>query len=107
MRSMIRPTTAIAFIWGAMLATTAVAQVTQQAPSMKTGPSSYKLNPAREARINALMAKMSLEDKVGQMTQVTLDVVLKSGTSVDASDPVQIDPGKLKEALETYHVGSI
>ncbi len=108
---MFRPTTAMAIIWGAMLATAAAAQTTQQAPTlkpaMKAAPAAYKLNPAREARINALMAKMSLEDKVGQMTQVTLDVVLKTGTSVDASDPVQIDPAKLKEALETYHVGSI
>jgi beta-glucosidase len=92
-RSMIRTTIAFACIWGAMLATTATAQT--------------KLDPAREARINALMAKMSLEDKVGQMTQVTLDVVLKTGAAIDPANPVQIDPVKLKEALETYHVGSI
>lgn len=101
---MFRPTIAIVFIWGAMFATTASAQ---KVASAQTKPVAYRLDPAREARINALMGKMSLEDKVGQMTQVTLDVVLKTGTAVDPANPVQIDPVKLKEALETYHVGSI
>ena len=61
-------------------------------------------DPAREKRIDALLSKMTLEEKVGQMTQVTLDVVLNTG---DPKDPVKLDPAKLKEALVTYHVGSI
>lgn len=64
-------------------------------------------NPAREKRIDDLLSRMTLGEKIGQMTQVTLDVVLKTGDAQDPSDPVRIDPDKLKEALVTYHVGSI
>src|ERR1700761_3041093 len=53
-------------------------------------------------KVDALIAKMTLEEKVGQMTEVTSDVVSKSNT-----DPHQIDPEKLKEAIMKYHVGSI
>ncbi|TDW99210.1 glycoside hydrolase family 3 N-terminal domain-containing protein [Dinghuibacter silviterrae] len=52
-----------------------------------------------QSRVDDLLSKMTLEEKIGQMTQVTLDVVLRPG--------VHIDTAKLKQALETYHVGSI
>ncbi len=57
---------------------------------------------AGEARIDALLAEMTLEEKVGQMTQVTLEVITENNTS-----PQRIAPAKLREALETYHVGSV
>ncbi len=53
-------------------------------------------------KVDALVAKMTLEEKVGQMTEVTLDVVSKSNAS-----PHALDPDKLKEAIMKYHVGSI
>lgn len=56
-----------------------------------------------EALVQAMLAKMSLEEKVGQMTQVTLAVVGDD----DANDGKTLDPGKLKEAIHKYHVGSI
>lgn len=55
-----------------------------------------------DKKADALIAKMTLEEKVGQMTQVTLDEVSKSGGSKH-----EIDPGKLKDAIQKYHVGSI
>ncbi|HZX57493.1 MAG TPA: glycoside hydrolase family 3 N-terminal domain-containing protein, partial [Mucilaginibacter sp.] len=65
---------------------------------------SYKKAPesALDKKVDALIAKMTLEEKVGQMTEVTLDVVSKANTS-----PHQLDPAKLKEAIMKYHVGSI
>ncbi len=57
---------------------------------------------ALDKKVDALIAKMTLEEKVGQMTEVTSDVVSKSNT-----DPHQLDPDKLKEAIMKYHVGSI
>ena len=57
---------------------------------------------ALDKKVDALIAKMTLEEKVGQMTEVTLDVVSKSNTSTH-----QLDPDKLKEAIMKYHVGSI
>ncbi|MFN5844403.1 MAG: glycoside hydrolase family 3 N-terminal domain-containing protein, partial [Flavobacteriia bacterium] len=49
---------------------------------------------------------MSIEEKVGQTCQVTLDVVSKFNGST-AADPAEIDEEKLKEALIDYKVGSI
>src|SRR5471030_555250 len=57
---------------------------------------------ALDKKVDALISKMTLEEKVGQMTEVTLDVVSKSNTS-----PHQLDADKLKEAIMKYHVGSI
>jgi beta-glucosidase len=55
-----------------------------------------------DKKVDALIAKMTLEEKVGQMTEVTLDVVSKSNASSH-----QLDPDKLKDAILKYHVGSI
>jgi beta-glucosidase len=57
-----------------------------------------------DPRVKDLLAKMSIEEKIGQMTQVNLNVILKDGYgSKDAS----IDPGKLDTAVSVYKVGSI
>ena len=61
-----------------------------------------KPTSALDKKVDALIAKMTLEEKVGQMTQVTLDEVSKAGYSKH-----EIDPEKLKEAIQKYHVGSI
>lgn len=55
-----------------------------------------------DKKVDALIAGMTLEEKVGQMTEVTLDVISKSNASSH-----QLDPDKLKEAIMKYHVGSI
>ncbi|HMN49702.1 MAG TPA: glycoside hydrolase family 3 N-terminal domain-containing protein [Ignavibacteriaceae bacterium] len=56
-------------------------------------------------RVKDLLAKMTLEEKVGQMTQVTLQVVSKvQGTR---NQMHQLDDAKLEEAIKKYHVGSI
>ena len=48
---------------------------------------------------------MTLEEKVGQMTQITLQAVSKTQGTVDQK--FEIDPEKLKDAIIKYHVGSI
>lgn len=55
-------------------------------------------------KIETLIKQMTLEEKVGQMTQVTLAVVAKGGW---ANQDGSIDPAALKKAIEDYHVGSI
>jgi len=55
-----------------------------------------------DKKVDALIAKMTLEEKVGQMTEVTSDVVSTTTNGVH-----QIDPAKIKEAILKYHVGSI
>jgi beta-glucosidase len=54
------------------------------------------------AKIEALLRKMSVEEKVGQMTQLTIDMV----TSGEHQD-VRIDSVKLEKAVNRYGVGSI
>ena len=55
-----------------------------------------------DKKVDALIAKMTLEEKVGQMTEVTSDVVSTTTNGVH-----EIDAAKLKEAILKYHVGSI
>ena len=57
------------------------------------------------AKVDRLLAQMTLEEKVGQMTQITIQVVSK--TRGTANHKHEIDPDKLKEAITKYHVGSI
>jgi len=55
--------------------------------------------------IDALLKKMTLEEKVGQMTQVTLQVV--SDQPLTTTQPYILNPEKLEEAITKYHVGSL
>ncbi|MEZ5426964.1 MAG: glycoside hydrolase family 3 N-terminal domain-containing protein [Pyrinomonadaceae bacterium] len=52
--------------------------------------------------IAALMQKMTLEEKVGQMTQLEIGQITSGGDS-----NIEIDPAKLKKVVEDYKVGSI
>lgn len=58
-----------------------------------------------EQKVERLLAEMTLEEKVGQMTQLTLQAVSSQrGTSEQAH---RLDREKLEEALLQHHVGSI
>lgn len=56
--------------------------------------------------IEAIIAKMSIEEKVGQMTQINLDVISK-GEVFNLVEPHELDPVKLDSAINYYYVGSI
>jgi beta-glucosidase len=60
--------------------------------------------PNLEARRKAdeLLAKMTLEEKVGQMTQLEISMV-----STGRDQQIRIDPAKLEKAIAKYGVGSI
>jgi beta-glucosidase len=53
-----------------------------------------------------LVAQMTLEEKIGQMAQITIDVVCK-GEDTPPTSTLQIDVDKLRDAVVNYHVGSI
>ena len=53
-------------------------------------------------RIDDLLKRMTLEEKVGQMTQLTIEMIV---TGRDQN--VKIDPAKLEKAIVKYGVGSI
>lgn len=58
-----------------------------------------------DSKVNALVAKMTLEEKVGQMTQVTIQAVSAQRGTV--TTPHRLDKEKLKDAIINHHVGSI
>jgi len=66
--------------------------------ALKTRPRA----PDYSQKIEALLRRMTLEEKVGQMTQLTLEMVV---TGHDQT--VQIDHAKLQKAINRYGVGSI
>ena len=70
-------------------------------------PASPKNDLLVEGQINTLLGKMSLEEKVGQMTQVTVDMILVTDSSNSVIEPQQIDTAKLRRAVLDYKVGSI
>src|SRR5947199_3661858 len=53
-------------------------------------------------RIEALLSRMTLEEKVGQMTQLQIGMV-----TTGRDQEIQIDPAKLEKAVVKYGVGSI
>ncbi|HEX8492534.1 MAG TPA: glycoside hydrolase family 3 N-terminal domain-containing protein [Pyrinomonadaceae bacterium] len=63
-----------------------------------------RTKPARDntRRIEALLARMTLEEKVGQMTQLQIGMI-----STGRDQEIQIDPVKLEKAIVKYGVGSI
>lgn len=66
-----------------------------------------KLNGSEEDEfIGMMLEKMSIEDKVGQMTQLNLGFLSSSLNQHDGK-PKQVDWDKVKTAVETYRVGSI
>ena len=58
-----------------------------------------------DEQVKELLSKMTLEEKVGQMTQVTIQAVSKVQGTKDQKH--QLDKTKLEDAIKKYHVGSI
>ncbi len=53
--------------------------------------------------VDEKLASMTVEEKVGQMTQVTLGILRDD----EVDDGKSIDPEKLSEAIHKYHIGSV
>lgn len=66
-----------------------------------------KTTPEIERKIDDIMAKMSLEEKVGQMAQYTVDLIGKGGNAFFSKEPFEIDPTMLDTVIGQYKVGSI
>lgn len=62
--------------------------------------------PEKDPEIAALISQMTIEEKVGQMTQLNLDVVCE-GDVYKLVEPHHLQADKLRKALVQYHVGSI
>lgn len=70
-----------------------------QAPAQK--PAS---NDEVNARVQKLLSQMTLEEKAGQMTQIDIRNILNNGYG---NTDQKLDPAKLKEVIQKYHVGSL
>jgi beta-glucosidase len=57
--------------------------------------------PGVDAKVENLLSRMSLEEKVGQMTQLTIDKI------IDQKNEPVIDKIKINEILVKHHIGSI
>ena len=60
-----------------------------------------------EQEIEALIKKMTVKEKVGQMAQITLDVIGKGNDRYTSFEPLQLDEKEVKKALGDYHIGSV
>lgn len=74
--------------------------VAQNQPTMPADSASI------DARVTELMANMSLVDKVGEMTQFSIDV-LSVGQPYNLAEPHRLDTAKLRKVLLDLRVGSI
>ena len=63
-------------------------------------------NSSSIERAKALLSKMTLEEKVGQMTQLTIEMISK-GVGNDISKPHAVDTAKLRNVIVNLGVGSI
>ena len=59
-----------------------------------------------ESAVKEKLAKMSLEEKVGQMTQITIDVVTDMPASY-GTGKFTLDEGKLDTIIRIHKVGSL
>lgn len=60
-----------------------------------------------DQRVEKIMSQMTLEEKVGQMTQITLDVVGNGKDIYSSGIPFEFNNERLEKALLKYHVGSV
>ncbi len=73
--------------------------------SFKTRTSSSEDETA--AKVKELLSRMTLEEKVGQMTQVTLDVLTFGPDHLSSYEPVVLDTAMLRKAFGKYFIGSV
>ncbi|NDV94809.1 beta-glucosidase [Dysgonomonas sp. 521] len=59
-----------------------------------------------ERKAAEIVSKMTLAEKIGQMSQIAIDIVCK-GQDSPSNSTLEIDVDKLRHAIVEYHVGSI
>jgi beta-glucosidase len=82
-----------------------IVAITLVALAAASSPAGAQARRGIESRIDSVLALMTLEEKVGEMTQLTIGTV---GSTRGTPDSVlQIDSVKLDDALLNHHVGSL
>jgi len=62
---------------------------------------------AIDQKVKSLLSKMTLEEKVGQMAQITMDVITNGKDRYSSYEPVALNQQQLEHALVKYKVGSV
>lgn len=57
--------------------------------------------------VEDLLAKMTIEEKAGQMAQLTLDVITEGPSIVESYEPLRLDTAELRHAIVDLNLGSI
>ncbi|TKC00618.1 glycoside hydrolase family 3 N-terminal domain-containing protein [Pedobacter cryophilus] len=60
-----------------------------------------------DVKVATLLQKMTLQEKVGQMAQITLDVITKGPDRFSSDEPVVLDEVAMKKAFGVYKLGSV
>ncbi len=60
-----------------------------------------------DKEVSSILSQMTLEEKVGQMAQITLDVIGTGESRYTSTEPFSIDSAKLRDTLINYHIGSV
>lgn len=72
---------------------------------MPTKTRKQKFSNSIDKKVKSLISKMTLEEKVGQMTQITLQAVSVQAKTKDQEHILDLE--KLKKAIVKYNIGSI
>lgn len=67
----------------------------------------FSVDAETEKKIDKIIGELTLQEKVGQTCQVTLDALLATDSTGKLLSPLQFDPEKYNEALCEYRIGSI
>ncbi|NND95249.1 MAG: beta-glucosidase [Flavobacteriales bacterium] len=74
--------------------------------SCQSGTTTWEQKTSKDPELTKMIAEMSIEEKVGQMTQLNLDVI-SVGEIYNLKEPHELDEAKLRKAVVDKHVGSI
>lgn len=66
-----------------------------------------QIRNSNDSRAASILKAMSLKEKIGQMTQININVISKMLPDDTLQNPHQIDIEKLNTAIDQYHIGSI
>jgi beta-glucosidase len=60
-----------------------------------------------ENKVDSIIETLTIEEKIGQTCQITLDVILMKDSKGNIIEPSKIDTIKLNQAIKSYGVGSV
>lgn len=75
--------------------------------NISVNPSEQIQDDGIESKIDSIIAQLTVVEKIGQMSQFTLDVIGKGGNLYFSDEPFEIDPAMLDTVIGKYKVGSI